>query len=121
MSAHLTARQTHFSPAFLAAHLAAAEPAKPLFVYNALMLPKAFAFLHSTLSPQRIAGNMTPATLSGYERMAVKGTDFPAQVLALLMPLLFAGAFGPLVGRAEVREFLVVGLCGEQRGAAGVG
>jgi len=81
-SSYRIAQLNHFSPAHLAATLAAAGDAKPLFVYTALMLPKALSLLlNGELTPMELAMMMTPVVLGGYERLKVKGAEFPAAVV----------------------------------------
>ncbi|MCJ1288563.1 hypothetical protein MMC34_000091 [Xylographa carneopallida] len=60
--------------------LTVAKRAKnPLFVYGSLIFPSQIALvIGATDSAEQIASLMTPATLRGYERLALRDTSFPA-------------------------------------------
>ena len=81
---------------------------KPLFFYGSLMLPQQIALVTGDRgSANRIASQMTPATLYSHERLVVDGASYPAVVAS--------AAPEPSNPAAQVEGLLVFGLTDDER------
>jgi hypothetical protein len=54
------------------------SPLRPSFFYGSLMFPKVISGVTHIADVDSIIKNMTPATLPGYRRFAIKWAEFPA-------------------------------------------
>ena len=112
-----TAHLNRFNSIDLASYSALATP---LFFYGSLVFPKQVSYvINETLTPKKVARLMTCAILHGYERLAVKGADFPAVVAAT--PTSYTTTYASAqststpVPTSKVDGMLIVGLNKTQR------